>query len=552
MNWFKKNTIPIFILLLVSTFLYVPFIGIVHLFDWDEINFAECAREMLVTNDYLTVKINYLPFWEKPPLFIWMQAISMKLFGVNEFAARFPNAVCGFFTLLTLYFLGKRLYDKKFAFIWVLSYVGSILPFVYFKSGIIDPWFNLLIFAGVYNFSFIYFTEGSVNKNIRIIFAALFIALAVMTKGPVALLILGLTAFIFFVLNKFRLPVNIFQIVLFLVVFVLVGGFWFLLQILNGNYETVKDFIVYQAGLFSSQVAGHGGFFGYHFVVVLFGVFPTSIYAIRGFANIQQNTVNQQIFKQWMLILLLTVLILFSIVKTKIVHYSSLTYFPVTYLAAYAVYKTGNIKSRYKNWITWLVAIFGILLTIIVASLPFIDQYKELIIENIQIKDAFALENFKAQVDWSGNEWLVSLVLLLGIIVYLVITRWRFKIAYYIITITTAVFTFLTVVIMTPKIEKYSQNAAIEFYDSISNQDCYVKTLGYKSYAHLFYSKMNPPTNKNWNDLEWLIYGEIDKPVYFVTKINKKESILGKYPTLDIMYEKNGFVFLKRYYREDN
>ncbi|NJK86359.1 MAG: phospholipid carrier-dependent glycosyltransferase [Bacteroidales bacterium] len=110
-------------------FLMISFLGGVHLFDWDEINFAESAREMLVTGDYLTVRINYLPFWEKPPLFIWMQVISMKLFGINEFAARFPNAVCGIITLSVLFFTGKKLFGETFGYIWVLSFFGSFLPF---------------------------------------------------------------------------------------------------------------------------------------------------------------------------------------------------------------------------------------------------------------------------------------------------------------------------------------------------------------------------------------------------------------------------------------
>jgi len=91
---------------IIASLLFIPFLGNVHLFDWDEINFAECAREMLVTGDYFSVKINYLPFWEKPPVFIWMQALSMKMFGVNEFAARFPNAIAGIATLLVLFNIG--------------------------------------------------------------------------------------------------------------------------------------------------------------------------------------------------------------------------------------------------------------------------------------------------------------------------------------------------------------------------------------------------------------------------------------------------------------
>jgi len=41
--------------------LFVPYLGEVHLFDWDELNFAESSREMLVTGDYFTVKIDYSP-----------------------------------------------------------------------------------------------------------------------------------------------------------------------------------------------------------------------------------------------------------------------------------------------------------------------------------------------------------------------------------------------------------------------------------------------------------------------------------------------------------
>jgi len=143
-----------FLIALGAMLLFVPFLGAVHLFDWDEINFAECAREMLVTGDYLSVQINYQPFWEKPPLFIWMQAASMKIFGINEFAARLPNAICGIITLLFFLNMGRKLVDDNFGWIWLLVYAGSFLPHFYFKSGIIDPWFNLFIFSGIYYFIF--------------------------------------------------------------------------------------------------------------------------------------------------------------------------------------------------------------------------------------------------------------------------------------------------------------------------------------------------------------------------------------------------------------
>ena len=176
------------VIVTIAFLLFIPFLGAVHLFDWDEINFAECAREMIITHDYFSVKINFQPFWEKPPLFILMQVLSMSSFGINEFAARLPNAICGIITLLVLYNIGRKLVDDKFGLIWVLAYAGSFLPHFYFKSGIIDPWFHLFIFLGIYYF--ILFTN---NKTIRLlIFSALFIGLGVLTKGPVAVLVFGL------------------------------------------------------------------------------------------------------------------------------------------------------------------------------------------------------------------------------------------------------------------------------------------------------------------------------------------------------------------------
>ncbi|MCB0697979.1 MAG: hypothetical protein KDC07_11475, partial [Chitinophagaceae bacterium] len=91
----------------------------------------------------------------------------------------------------------------------------------------------------------------------------------------------------------------------------------------------------------------------------------------------------------------------------------------------------------------------------------------------------------------------------------------------------------------------YSQRAAIEFFESLEGKDVYVKVLGYKSYAHLFYTKRMPQANPNHYNEEWLLYGDVDKPTYFICKIMNADAYR-TLPQLEEIGSKNGFVFFKR------
>jgi 4-amino-4-deoxy-L-arabinose transferase-like glycosyltransferase len=528
---------------LLAALLFMPFLGGVHLFDWDEINFAESAREMITTRDYLTVQINFVPFWEKPPLFIWMQVLSMKLFGINEFAARFPNAVCGIISLLVLFNTGRKVLDIRFGLIWVMLYGGSMLPFLYFKSGIIDPWFNLFIFLGIYQI-YLYFA-GPLKATLHALGAGLFIGLAILTKGPVALLVFTITVGIILLIKRFRVNIRFKDVLLFILVLSVIGGMWFILQILKGNFNIIADFIEYQIRLFKTKDAGHGGFLFYHFVVLLIGVFPAAVFALPGLINLKRNDSGYNAFYSWMYILFWVVLLLFTIVRTKIVHYSSLCYFPLTFIAAWSVYHMDKIPVYWKRIYKWSILILGIAWALIITSLTFIEYYKDYL--SAKIEDPFAVACLRANSGWSGFEWLTGMVLLTGI--FLFARLWnRKKIDYAVTTIccATAVFMFSTTFMIVPHIEAYSQRAAVEFFQSVSRDDVYLETIGYKSYAHLFYGKAKEQKGRHDYTKEWLLKGRIDKPVYFSVKITRKEKFSKDYPGVSFLYEKNGFAFYKR------
>ena len=68
-------------------------LGTYGLWEPDEARYAEIAREMLASHNLIVPQLNYVPYIEKPPLLYWLTAGSMKLFGINEFAARLVNPV---------------------------------------------------------------------------------------------------------------------------------------------------------------------------------------------------------------------------------------------------------------------------------------------------------------------------------------------------------------------------------------------------------------------------------------------------------------------------
>ncbi len=543
-----KKIQDIIIISLLALLLFVPFLGGVHLFDWDEINFAESAREMIQSHNYLTVQINYMPFWEKPPLFIWMQVLSMKVFGINEFAARFPNAIAGMFTLVSIYLIGNRLFNRGFGWLWVLVYAGSILPQMYFRSGIIDPWFNFFIFMGIYFMVLSLHSYPAPKQNGYTFLSAAFIGLAIMTKGPVGLLIFLLTLFVWLLVarRQWKRVFNARFLIIYTVTLIVVGGFWFILQAFNGKGYLIMDFIQYQIRLFSKKDAGHGGFLMYHFVVLFLGVFPASVYSLPAFRKFKDHRVIQNLFRNWMMISFWVVLILFTIVKTKIVHYSSFCYFPLTFLAAYAIMNIIEGKLKYRGWIKFLLLLTAFIEGLVFVVLQIFVTYKDQIIAKGWIKDPFALGNLQAKVHWSGWEFLPGVLLFFGILFFVIVYRKKIATQIIGIFVVTLVFTTVSIYTITPKIEKYSQNAAIEFYKSHDTENCYLLVWGYKSYAQYFYGEIKQENTVTKSNEQRLLKGMVQKPVYVITKNFEAEKFQKEYPDFKLLYRKNGFVFFGR------
>ncbi|MFI5140585.1 MAG: hypothetical protein ACHQIM_22400, partial [Sphingobacteriales bacterium] len=311
----------------------------------------------------------------------------------------------------------------------------------------------------------------------------------------------------------------------------------------------IFSFITRQLALFKNPDAGHDGPFYYHFVVLLIGCFPASLFMISALRHDVSETFETRNMKNWMIILLITVLFIFSVVRTKIIHYSSLAYFPITFLAAYALFKMIYLsKNKINPWLTSSLVLFAALVSAALISIPYLGRHLQLL-EPIMTDD-FAKEALHAQVNWAGWEIAIGILyFILFMIGIFLFTRKEVRIfGAIVIFIAGAICLQSSLFVFAPKIEAYSQKAAIDFFVSKQNEDCYTDVWGYHSYAPYFYGKRKPGLNMGKPYDANILYNKtVDKPVYIVTKTHNSDiPDFIKTHNFKIIEEKNGFVFLKR------
>ncbi len=155
----------------------------------DEPRYAQVAREMLARRDPITPTIGGQPWLEKPVLTYWLMALSMRAFGVNEFAARFPSALLATGVAFLLYGVGKRIHSPLYGFFAACSFIVNPLAFGFARGATTDMPLSATLAAGLC-FLFLASEEDAPRRRSRFFSAAGFcFGLAVLAKGLIGLLL---------------------------------------------------------------------------------------------------------------------------------------------------------------------------------------------------------------------------------------------------------------------------------------------------------------------------------------------------------------------------
>src|SRR5947208_1730263 len=111
----RSYDIPLLLALCGLTFFWR--LGANGLFDLDEGLYVAAAREMFLSGDYVTPRINGIVFYDKPPLVYWLAASSFRLFGESVFAARLASALACTLLVGLVYLFGRRCFGRRAGFL---------------------------------------------------------------------------------------------------------------------------------------------------------------------------------------------------------------------------------------------------------------------------------------------------------------------------------------------------------------------------------------------------------------------------------------------------
>jgi 4-amino-4-deoxy-L-arabinose transferase-like glycosyltransferase len=311
--------------LFFSLFALLLPIGNVPLFDLDEGAFSEATREMLLNKNFLTTYLNGELRFDKPILIYWFQALSVSIFGLNEFALRIPSVIFSLLWLSAIYLFTNRYFNEKTALYTSIIFLSSLQINIITKAATADALLNMFIVLSMFSF-YHYFKTKNINY---LYYTFTFIGFGVLTKGPIAILVPFACTFIFLLIKKeFLFWIKSVFNIKGLLIFLVIALPWYILEYLDQGQLFIDGFFLkHNLSRFNSAFEGHSGTYLYFIPVLVFGLLPFSTLVIKTLTKIKtylNNDINLFLF-----IWFIFVFIFFSFSNTKLPHYIIYGYTPL-------------------------------------------------------------------------------------------------------------------------------------------------------------------------------------------------------------------------------
>ena len=247
-------------------------LGYPSFWDPDEATYAETTREMLASHSWFVPMYDGRPFFDKPPLFYLMQVATFSVFGATEFAARLVPAISAGAMVVIVWWFGRHLFDRETGRNGALMFAVLPATFALSSYAILDMTFTMLLFGGC-----ALLTVSALEQRRVLQWPGyVLLALAVLTKGPLALVLSGLALIISLLLvpdvRRVLLRLN-WGVGLLLIA--ALSGPWFLYMWLRFGHAFVIGYVLREnLWLFSGSLYGSQRSILFYPKVILVGLLP--------------------------------------------------------------------------------------------------------------------------------------------------------------------------------------------------------------------------------------------------------------------------------------
>ncbi len=277
------------ILLALACLLFFLGLGTLGLTDRDEGRNAEAAREMVETGDWVSPTFNYEPRFAKPAFVYWLMSGAYRLFGVSEFTARLPSALCGVALILLQYAFLTRLCGPLLGLLGGLMLLLNVEVVAIGRLALTDSVLIFFTTLSLFGFWLGLHGEGRARHSIWLFYVGM--AGGMLTKGPVGIAVPLLAVLPYLTLTRrwgqFRqrgFPL------IGLCLFLLLALPWYLAMFAIHGSSYSASAQADTIGRFLNAMQGHGGTLLFYVPVLLLGFFPWS-----GFLPFALH----QAWKQW-------------------------------------------------------------------------------------------------------------------------------------------------------------------------------------------------------------------------------------------------------------
>lgn len=354
--------------LIAAALIYIyPLLLPTPLLEPDEGLHATISQEMLEHDEWVVPTFRGEPFLDKPILYFWAQMVSLKAFGMNEFAVRLPGLMFGLLGALTTGLLAWRLFGSGAGLLACITSMTMFIPLTLAQAAVHDvalvPWTNLAILC-------LWETERATQGGSRyrwLTAAACMFGLAIMTKALIGVAVVGVGYGLFLIVSRTISVGSCFRLGLAITVGAVLASPWFIAMELRIPGYSYYYFIERHVMGFATSTQRHGNHPFYYYVpYITLGAMPWIWYLIPTLRDAWYNQTRPSPTRLQVTLLLCWFLggfIFLSVAKSKLVTYALPLFPAIAILCAvswqrFAEHRLSDISTR---WFVNMIRTAGLL-----------------------------------------------------------------------------------------------------------------------------------------------------------------------------------------------